>query len=152
MVNLNDPMFLRQIIMDHYDNPRNNTLVNDSNYYSVRKDSDSCIDDITMQVKFDGNKIADIRFGGEACTISTSSTSILSDLVIGKSIDEAKIIIENYHNMCYEKDYDENILEEAMAFKNIYKQANRIKCATIGFDALLEIINLYQKGDEQNGK
>lgn len=146
MAILNDANLLRQIIMDHYDHPRNRSLTDDKDYISVRKDSDSCIDDITMQVKFNNNIIEDIRFDGEACTISTSSTSILTELVIGKSIEEAKEIIENYENMIFEKEYDEDLLEEAIAFRNVSKQANRIKCATIGYDALKEIIKAYEGG------
>lgn len=147
MATINDPMILRQIIMDHYDNPRNHSLVADSEgYYSVRKDSESCIDDITMQVKFNNDIIEDIRFDGEACTISTASTSILTDMVIGKTITEALKIIENYNNMIFEKPYDEELLEEAIAFQNVHKQANRIKCATIGYDALSELISQYKGG------
>lgn len=151
MATLNDPFILRQIIMDHYENPRNRALIEDEGYYSVRKDSESCIDDITMQVKFNGDTIEDIRFDGEACTISTASTSILTDLVIGQSIEDALEIIENYNNMMFEKPYNEEILEEAIAFQNVHKQANRIKCATIGFDALSEIIASY-KEENHNGK
>ncbi|MDF9866845.1 nitrogen fixation NifU-like protein [Bacilli bacterium PM5-3] len=147
MATINDPMILRQIIMDHYENPRNRELISDDGYYSVRKDSESCIDDITMQVKFNNDIIEDIRFDGEACTISTASTSILTELVIGKTIDEALKIIENYQNMIFEKEYDADILEEAIAFQNVHKQANRIKCATIGFDALSEIIADYKGGN-----
>lgn len=144
MASLNDPKILRQIIMDHYENPRNRELVDDPYYCQVRKNSDSCIDDITVQVKFNGNIIEDVRFDGEACTISTASTSILSELVKGKTLDEALNIIENYHNMVFEKPYDADLLEEAVAFQNVYKQANRIKCATIGFDAVKELIEDYK--------
>lgn len=146
MASINDPMVLRAIIMDHYEHPRNHMLIEDKGYYSLRKDSESCIDDITLQVKFNKNIIEDIRFDGEACTISTASTSILTELVINQDIEHALKIIENYNNMVFEREYDEDILEEAIAFQNVYKQANRIKCATIGFDALSEIIKLYQGG------
>ncbi|MDL2212250.1 SUF system NifU family Fe-S cluster assembly protein [Erysipelotrichaceae bacterium OttesenSCG-928-M19] len=139
-------MILRQIIMDHYEHPRNRHLSDEQGYLSVRKDSESCIDDITMQVKFNGDNIEDIRFDGEACTISSASTSILTELVKGKSIEEATNIITNYKNMIYELPYDEELLEEAIAFQNVHKQANRIKCATIGFDALEDIIKEYKGG------
>lgn len=146
MASLNDPMILRQIIMDHYDNPRHHELVeNDVNYLSLRKDSESCIDDITVQINIEDDIIKDVRFGGVACTIATSSTSILTDLVIGKTIAEAQEIIANYKNMIYEKDYDEELLEEAIAFQNVHRQANRIKCATIGWDALQDLIEQYQE-------
>lgn len=146
MASISDPMILRAIIMDHYENPRNNLLKDDKGYYSLRKDSESCIDDITVQVKFNEDIIEDIRFGGEACTISTASTSILTELVKNQTVEHALEVIENYNNMVFEREYDEEILEEAIAFQNVHKQANRIKCATIGFDALSEIIKLYQGG------
>ena len=140
MRSLDDPQLLREIIMDHYDHPRNRGLVEDETYKKVNMNSDTCIDDLDIQVKFDGDKIADVRYDGEACAICTSSTSIMSTLVKGKTKAEAKKIIENYMNMIYEKDYDEELLEEAIAFKNTHKQANRIKCATLGWNGLIKLI------------
>ena len=140
MRSLDDPQLLRVIIMDHYDHPRNRGLVEDETYKKVNMNSDTCIDDLDIQVKFDGDKIADVRYDGEACAICTSSTSIMSELVIGKTKEEAKRIIENYMNMIYERDYDEDLLEEAIAFKNTHKQANRIKCATLGWNGLVKLI------------
>ena len=75
----------------------------------------------------------------------------MTELVKGKSVEEARKIMENYHNMIYEKPYDEDILEEAIAFKNTHKQANRIKCATIGWNALDTLINEHEK-EEKEGK
>lgn len=140
MRSLDNPQLLREIIMDHYDHPRNRGLVDDESYQKVNMNSETCIDDLDIQVKFDGDKIVDLRYDGEACAICTSSTSIMSELVIGKTKEEAKIIIENYMNMIYERDYDEDMLEEAIAFKNTHKQANRIKCATLGWNGLIQLI------------
>ena len=140
MRSLDDPQLMREIIMDHYEHPRNRGLVDDQTYQKVNMNSDTCIDDLDIQVKFDGDKIADVRYDGEACAICTSSTSIMSTLVKGKTKAEAKKIIENYMNMIYEKDYDEGLLEEAIAFKNTHKQANRIKCATLGWNGLIKLI------------
>ena len=140
MRSLDDPQLMREIIMDHYEHPRNRGLVDDQTYQKVNMNSDTCIDDLDIQVKFDGDKIADVRYDGEACAICTSSTSIMSTLVKGKTKAEAKKIIENYMNMIYEKDYDEELLEEAIAFNNTHKQANRIKCATLGWNGLIKLI------------
>ena len=140
MRSLDDPQFLREIIMDHYQHPRNRGLVDDESYNKINMNSETCIDNLDIQVKFNGDKIADVRYDGEACAICTSSTSIMSELVIGKTLDEAKEIIENYMNMIYEREYDEDLLEEAIAFKNTYKQANRIKCATLSWNGLVELI------------
>ena len=64
----------------------------------------------------------------------------MSELVKGKTKQEAQKIIDNYMNMIYEKDYDPEILEEAIAFQNTYKQANRIKCATLGWNGLVALM------------
>lgn len=140
MRSLDNPQILREIIMDHYQNPRNRGLVDDDSYKKVNMNSDTCIDDLDIQVKFDGDTIEDVRYDGEACAICTSSTSIMSELVMGKTKEEAMEIVENYMNMIYERDYDEDMLEEAIAFKNTHKQANRIKCATLGWNGLVKLI------------
>ena len=136
-----DDTLLRQIIMDHYENPRNHKLTDDDSYVSVNMDLDTCVDNIDLQAKISDNTIEDIRFDGEACAISTASTSIMSELLIGKTIEEAKLIIDNFNNMIYEKEYDADIIEEAIAFMNTHKQANRIKCATLGWMGIEKIID-----------
>ena len=128
-----DPMLMRQIIMDHYDYPRNKELTKDNGYMSRHMASDSCIDDITVQTKISDGKIDDIRFDGVACTISTASTSIMSELLKGKTTEE----------------YDEDVLDEAIAFQNVGKQANRINCATIGWKAMREMIKESEDGKDE---
>lgn len=137
---LKDPTILRELIMDHYQYPRNHGLVDDSSYASCHMASDSCIDDITVQSKIVDGVIKDIRFDGVACTICTASTSMMSELLKGKTTDQAKKIMDNYFNMMEEKPYDEDMLEEAIAMCNVHKQANRIKCATIGWKAMKKMM------------
>ena len=137
---LNDPEILRELILDHYKYPHNHKLTDDSDYSSVHMASDSCIDDITVQSLIRNGKIKDIRFDGVACTISTASTSMMTDLLKGKTTEEASAIIDQYFAMIDAKEYDPDVLEEAVAMKNVYKQANRIKCATIGWKAIKQMI------------
>lgn len=137
---LDDPMVLRELIMDHYQYPHNHKLTEDADYSSRHMASDSCIDDITVQTKIEDGKVQDIRFDGVACTISTASTSMMTDLLKGKTLEEAIEIIHNYFQMIEHKEYDPDVLEEAVAMKNVYKQANRIKCATIGWKAMKEML------------
>lgn len=137
---MQDPMILRQIIMDHYEYPRNHELTHDESYLTRHQASESCIDDIHVEAKIVDHKIEDVRFDGVACTIATASTSIMSELMIGKTIEEAQTIIQNYYAMIDGKEYDEELLEEAVAFFSVGKQANRIKCATIGWKAMEEMI------------
>lgn len=138
---LHDPLILRQIIMDHYEYPHNHQLSEDPHYGSVHMASESCIDDITVQALIKDGKIDDVRFDGVACTISTASTSIMTELLIGKSVAEAQEIIAQFNAMINMENYDENVLEEAVAFHNVGRQANRIKCATIGWKAILQLID-----------
>ena len=65
----------------------------------------------------------------------------MSELLKDKSVDEAKIIIENYLAMLHGENYDEEVLEEANAFVNTSKQANRIKCATLSWNGLKDILD-----------
>lgn len=141
---MKDPMVLRQLIMDHYQYPRNKGLSTDQGYQQVHMDSESCIDDIMVQAKIEDGTLVDIRFDGIACTISTASTSMMSELLKGKKISEAKMIIDEYFKMIENESHDEELLAEAIAFSNVYKQPNRIKCATIGWNAIKTLID---KGD-----
>ena len=136
----NDPDFIRALIMDHYQYPHNHKLKDDGAYRSKHMASDSCIDDITVQLNMKDGIIDDVCFDGVACTISTASTSMMTDLVIGKTVPEARHIIDEYLKMIDDREYDPSVLEEAVAFKNVYRQANRIKCATIGWNALKELL------------
>ena len=144
----NDQNLMRELLLDHYKYPHNHGLLENDKYRSKRMASASCIDDITVQLDVEDDVIKDIRFDGVACTISTASTSIMSDLLIGKKVEEAEEIIRNYLNMIDNKEYDPEILEEANVFQNVYKQANRIKCATIGWDAVEEMLKESGKEDE----
>ncbi len=137
---LKDPMILRSIIMDHYKYPHHHKLVEDEHYHSVHMASESCIDDITVMAEVENGVIKDIVFDGVACTISTASTSIMTDLLRGKTVEEAQALITEYYNMIDLKSYDEEKLQEAVAFYQVGKQANRIKCATIGFKAMEQIL------------
>lgn len=136
----NDPMMLRQIIMDHYQYPRNHELTDDENYGTRHMAIDSCIDDIKVQAKIKDGQIEDVRFDGVACTISTASTSIMTELLKGKTVNEALTIIAEYNKMIDLQEFDYEPLQEAIAFVNVGKQANRIGCATIGWRAITELI------------
>ena len=145
MHSLDNPLVMREIIMDHYENPRNHGIKDDPAYIKTNMNSETCIDNIDVEAKFNGDVIDDVRFDGEACAISTASTSIMTELVKGKTTEEARDLMKNYMNMIFEKDYDEDKLEEAIAFKNTHKQANRIKCATIGWNALEKLLEEHEK-------
>lgn len=140
-----DKEIKREIMLDHYNNPNNKCECCDSKYKKIHNTSDSCIDDLTVYMNYENNKIQDLKFSGVGCTISTASTDIMCDLLVGKSLQEAKAILEQYENMVSEKPFDEDVLEEANAFDTLYQQANRIKCGTIGIHAIEDLIKEYEQ-------
>ena len=140
-----DKEIKREIMLDHYSNPNNKKTISDDRYKSIHNASESCIDDVTVYMLAEDNVIKDVKFDGVGCTICTSSTDIMCDLVIGKTFSQAKEIINNYYNMIDENDFNEDLLEEANAFDTLSKQANRIKCGTIGIHAIEDLIKEYEK-------
>lgn len=136
-----DPSLKRSIILEHYQNPKNKGLIDDDSYILVNTNNESCIDEVNLMVKLSDGKIVDARFDGEACAICTSSTSIMIDTIIGKTLDEAIIILNNFKNMIDEKEYNEDILEQAIVYDDIYKQANRKKCALLPWWGLEKVVN-----------
>lgn len=139
-----EPETRKEIIMEHYLNPLNRSPINDDRYIKVNTNSETCIDNIDLYILFEDDVIKDIHFDGEACAISTSATSIMIKLLLGKTINEVKEIIKNYYNMINEKEYNEDLLEEACCYGDIYKQQNRIGCATIPWRGLEHAINEYE--------
>lgn len=135
----------REIILDNYQNPSNRGLKNDKKYIKINSNNESCIDNIDLEILIEEEIIKDIRFDGEACAISTSATSIMIHTFIGKKITEALKIIENYENMIEEKEYDSQILEELNVYEDIYKQANRKKCALLPIEGLKRVLQTYKK-------
>ena len=131
----------RELILEHYQNPINRGLIEDDSYIKVNTNNDSCIDEINLMVKIEDNIVKDIKFDGEACAICTSSTSIMIETLIGKTIDEVRDILINYSNMIEGKDYNEDILENSIVYSDISKQPNRKKCALLPWWGIEKILN-----------
>ena len=134
----------REIIMEHYQNPLNRHIVEDKNYIKVNTNNSSCIDNLDIFVKVEDGIIKDIAFEGEACAISISSTSIMIETLIGKSVPEAKNIIDNFYNMVNENVYDEKVLKNAIVYNEIYKQNSRKTCALLPYKGIKEALDKYQ--------
>lgn len=139
-----EPELKKALIMEHYQNPINRNTIEDERYIKVNSNSETCIDDIDLYILFEDDKIKDIHFNGEACAISTSATSIMIKLLTGKTLTEVKELINNYYNMIEEKEYDEDLLEEACCYDEIYKQQNRKGCATIPWKGIEKAIKEYE--------
>ena len=138
-----DTEFKREIILDNYKHPFNNDGSDDLNYEKINSNNESCIDDINLYVDIKDNVIRDIRFNGEACAISTASTSIMLKNIIGASVSDAKKYIDNFLNMINEVEYDVELLGEGIAFDEIYKQANRKNCVTLPYVGIKKVLDNY---------
>jgi len=138
---LEDKELRREIILDNYQNPINRGLTGDSHYIKENTNNESCIDNLDLEIKVTNGIIEDIRFDGEACAISTSATSIMIKMLLGKEVNEARKILQNYDNMIEEKEYDRSLLGELVVYDEIYKQPNRKKCALLPRDAIIKMLN-----------
>lgn len=146
-----DPNLKRSIILENYQNPKNKGLIDDDSYLKVNMDSDSCIDEIDLMVKIEDGIIKDIRFGGEACAICTSSTSIMIQTLLNKKVTEAIDVLENFKKMIDEKEYDRDILEDAIIYDDIAKQPNRKKCALLSWWGIEKILKELRKSNGDYG-
>ena len=135
-----DAELKREVILDNYNNPYHKGLKNEKDYKKANTNNESCIDDIDIELKIENGIIKDANFDGEACAISTSATSIFLRKIIGKSVNEVKELIENYENLINEKEYDEELLGELMAYDTIYMQPNRKHCALLPVDTIKKIL------------
>lgn len=131
----------RSIILENYQNPQNKGLIDDETYKKVNMNNESCIDELNLQVKIEDGKIKDIKFDGEACAICISSASIMTNVLIGKKIEEVENILKNFLNMIDERPYDKEILEEAIVYDDIHKNPNRKKCALLSWWGIEKILN-----------
>lgn len=131
----------RMIILDNYQTPRNMQIPENINdYIKLNSNNTSCIDNIDIYIKLEDNIIKDIKFMGEACVIAISSTSILTSMLINKTKEEAISILNNYHHMIEEKDYNKEELKELNVYNDIYKQPSRKTCATLASRKLGEYL------------
>ncbi len=145
---LEDPAIQREIIMDHYKNPRNFEDVQDPKYRTIHMDSASCIDDIYIHVLVEDGKIKDCKWHGNGCAISMASTSILTEMVVGKSVSEALDLIADFNKMLMGENCEKDELGEAICFLNVNRQPSRITCANIGWRGLKKAL----AEDEKDGK
>ncbi len=128
----------RQVIMDHYKNPRHKGLVDKEGYQKVHLHNPSCGDDLSVQVKIENGTITDIRQDGTGCSICCSSASVMSSLLIGKTVSKANQIIEDFYQMIQGIEItleQEEDLDEALAYKGVSQFPARIKCATLAWKA-----------------
>ena len=138
-----DSITKREIILDNYSNPFNKVTEEVPGYLKENSRNESCIDNIDLYIDIKDDKINDIKFSGEACAISTASTSIMIKNLIGKSISDALKYMEEFDNMLEEKKFDSDIVGEAQVFDETYKQINRRTCVILPYKGIKRALKEY---------
>jgi nitrogen fixation protein NifU and related proteins len=131
-----DAMY-QEIILDHYKNPHHKGL-RDPYEAEVHHVNPTCGDEITLRVHVREGKVEDVSYDALGCSISQASASVLTDLVIGKSVDEAMGIQEEFLHLMQGKgavEPDEDLLEDGVAFAGVAKFPARVKCALLSWMA-----------------
>ncbi|MCL2558912.1 MAG: SUF system NifU family Fe-S cluster assembly protein [Turicibacter sp.] len=139
----------RQVIMDHYKNPRNKGLIADAGYQDVHLKNPTCGDDVTISVKASGDVIDDIRHEGVGCAICCSSASVMSEVLVDKTFAEALHITDSFYEIVKGEDIaddlDEDDMGDAIVYAGVSQFPARIKCATIAWKAFEEAVAEVRK-------
>ena len=131
------------LIMEHSMNSYNKKKLDNADYCELGHNP-YCGDEISIELKLDGDVIEDMAFTGHGCAISQASTSIMIDTLRGKTIEQAKEIIETFIEMIKREITDEKELEkleDAIAFRNIANMPARVKCALLAWHTMEDILD-----------
>ncbi|AGX06069.1 MULTISPECIES: Fe-S cluster assembly sulfur transfer protein SufU [Bacillaceae] len=127
----------RQVIMDHYKNPRNKGVLEEDNSLTINMNNPTCGDRIQLTLKVEDGKVADARFDGEGCSISMSSASMMTQAIKGQKVEDALKLSKIFSDMMQGKEYDEDLdLGDIEALQGVSKFPARIKCATLSWKAM----------------
>ncbi len=127
----------QEIILDHYKNPHHRGLREpfDAEVHHVNP---TCGDELTVRVLLDGGEVKDVSYDGQGCSISQASASVMTDLVIGRRLDAALAVQEEFLALVQSRgtvEPNEDVLEDAVAFAGVAQFPARVKCALLGWMA-----------------
>jgi nitrogen fixation NifU-like protein len=146
----------REIILDHYRNPRNRGELPTPPAHVETGFNPLCGDEITLYVQMEDGRVADIKLAGQGCSISQSSASMMSTAVKGRSVDEARAVIRKFKSMMTvhesrldgapadtpEHQEDDDVkLGDLEALQGVVKFPVRIKCATLAWNTLTQALD-----------
>ena len=132
----------QDIILDHY-RAKHHSGLREPYGAEVHHVNPSCGDELTLRVALDGDRIGDVSYAGEGCSISQASSSVMTELVIGRSVDEAMGTFSVFKDMMESQgriEPDEDVLEDAIAFAGVSQFPARVKCAMLSWMALRDAL------------
>lgn len=127
----------QEIILDHYKRPHGRGLREpfDAEVHHVNP---TCGDEVTLRVALVDDKIADVSYDGQGCSISQASASVLHELLIGTSVQEALATVDEFTALMQsrgQREPDEDVLGDGIAFAGVSKYPARVKCALLAWMA-----------------
>lgn len=127
----------RQVIMDHYKNPRNRGEI-DGDTLTVNMNNPTCGDRIQLQMQVEDGIVKEAKFVGEGCSISLASASMMTQTIKGKKVEDAYKLSQIFSDMMLGKDYDDETFDlgDIEALQGVAKFPARIKCATLAWKAM----------------
>ena len=132
----------QEIILDHY-REKHHAGLRDPFAAEVHHVNPSCGDELTLRVRLDGDTIGDVSYDAVGCSISQASTSVMSDLVIGRSVADSMALFGEFRHMMHGQgrvEPDEDRLEDGIAFAGVAQFPARVKCALLGWSALRDAL------------
>lgn len=129
----------RQVILDHSSHPHHHGTLGEGSQ-KVELHNPTCGDVITLEVELAGDVIEKVAFSGHGCSISTASASMMTDVIIGKTLTEASELSAIFSGLVQGKEVDADRLKDGAILSGVAKFPARIKCATLGWKALDQII------------
>ena len=132
----------QEIILDHYKRPKNKVL-QDKYSVEVHHNNPSCGDEITLRVQIENQIIKELSWDGVGCSISQASSSVMSELTQGVSIEKALELEVSFLELMQGKgqvEADEEELEDAVAFSGVARYPARVKCALLSWMALKDAL------------
>ena len=136
----------REVILDHHRHPRGREPLADPDVTAEGKNP-SCGDEVTLQMKFDGDTISDVGMIARGCAISTSSGSMLADLIEGMSLAEAERVAEAFRQILHGQEFPADMdLGDLEALQGVQKFPVRIKCAILPWVTMLDAILAHKQG------
>jgi len=133
----------RETILDHYHHPRNRGVIDDATAV-VEGINPLCGDELTLYVQVENGKIKDVKLNAKGCSINTASGSMMSEAVMGQSLEQASKTVETFKEMMLEKRKEQVTLPEDMedleALQGVKKYPVRIKCVLLPWNSLMQAI------------
>lgn len=126
----------RQVIMDHYKNPRNKGQIEEGTL-TIDMNNPTCGDRIRLTMNVEDGKVSEAKFDGEGCSISMASASMMTQAIKGKEVDTALKLSNVFSEMMLGNDYPEDLdLGDIEALQGVSQFPARIKCATLAWKAM----------------